>query len=410
MIRWWRTVLPSSQYVGLFVLAILTIEAFAMYDQLMNNWRNPVVEIHYPRDFLLIACAFAYGIFRASAFSPFLRNEYRDWLLTTPWRYGKPLPLGPLRLIPQDVFIVLFLVILGLYRPPEPQLIIRIPFVFLFAYTLCSIFSFVVARHWFVMYVLAFGLTSTPLLLFLPFGYAEVAIVLLYTVAWLGFREILINLPVQADTFTTNFNYSFLMDAETEARYTNKLGNPFDQLRPDLPPWQLPRWHGVMISLLIGTFYYSGLSVISLASGQPGVMDDIAFGNFPMMCMMIFVAFGVYLVTMTNNHLPPLSLLGRLRTGRLLIPSYDRVYSPALGILTVVSLASEQWWNRGQNFAITSTACLIVCGMCLLVFTPNLAEWQLTSSCRIGMGALGKQSALQAQQQKKNDQQLASSG
>ena len=260
------------------------------------------------------------------------------------------------------------------------------------------------------MYVLAFGLTVTPLLLFLPFGYAEMAIILLYVVVWLGYRKILIDLPVQAETFTTNFNYSFIMDAETEARYTNKLGTPFDQLRPDLPPWQLPRWHGVMFSLLIGTVCYIALSMLELGSGKPGFMEDVAFTNFPMMCMMIFVAFGVYLVTMTRNHFPPLSLLGRLRTGRLLIPSYDRVYSPALGIITVISFVSGQWWNRAPYFAITSIAGLALCIMCLLVFSPNLAEWQLSSSCRIGMGAVGKQSAFQAQQQKKNDQQLASSG
>ncbi|HBN79720.1 MAG TPA: hypothetical protein DD473_28630 [Planctomycetaceae bacterium] len=410
MMRWWRAVLPSTQYVVLFLLALLSLEAFAIYDQFMNNWRNPVVEIHYARDVLLVICAFGYGIYRASAFNPFLRIEYRDWLMTTPWRYGKPLPLGPLRLIPQDVLIVLFLMILGLYRPPELQFILRIPFAFLFAYTLSSILSFVIARHWFIMYVLAFGLTVTPLLLFLPFGYAEMAIILLYVVVWLGYRKILIDLPVQAETFTTNFNYSFIMDAETEARYTNKLGTPFDQLRPDLPPWQLPRWHGVMFSLLIGTVCYIALSMLELGSGKPGFMEDVAFTNFPMMCMMIFVAFGVYLVTMTRNHFPPLSLLGRLRTGRLLIPSYDRVYSPALGIITVISFVSGQWWNRAPYFAITSIAGLALCIMCLLVFSPNLAEWQLSSSCRIGMGAVGKQSAFQAQQQKKNDQQLASSG
>jgi hypothetical protein len=60
---------------------------------------------------LLSSYAF-YGMFRALNLNPLILQgrhaiAYRAWLQTTPWRPGKPLPLGPVWLSWQDVVILL---------------------------------------------------------------------------------------------------------------------------------------------------------------------------------------------------------------------------------------------------------------------------------------------------------------
>ena len=53
-----------------------------------------------------LAGVLAYGVYRAMAFHPFFRAGYRQWLETTPWTWGKPLPVGPAHPVWEDLVIV----------------------------------------------------------------------------------------------------------------------------------------------------------------------------------------------------------------------------------------------------------------------------------------------------------------
>src|SRR5262249_16385858 len=48
----------------------------------------------------------AYGAYRVVRFHPAFQSDYRDWLRDTPWRVGKPLPLGPVPAVFQDAVIL----------------------------------------------------------------------------------------------------------------------------------------------------------------------------------------------------------------------------------------------------------------------------------------------------------------
>ena len=50
----------------------------------------------------LIAGAVLLGFYRVIAFHPYFRADYLRWLKSTPWTVRKPLPVGPVELVPED--------------------------------------------------------------------------------------------------------------------------------------------------------------------------------------------------------------------------------------------------------------------------------------------------------------------
>lgn len=92
-----------------------TLEIFGLYLLTFVAEHLPweqVAVMGAPLRFLLVsAYAFFGGCWRATAFSPTARSGYVDWLTTTPWRAGRPLPFGPATLVWRDAAAV---VVLGL--------------------------------------------------------------------------------------------------------------------------------------------------------------------------------------------------------------------------------------------------------------------------------------------------------
>jgi len=80
------------------------------------------------------------GAYRLAAFHPYFRPRYLRWLKGTPWTVSKPLPLGPLELVPEDGLALALLALLSANLPDFTALyIINI---FLFAHILALISTF----------------------------------------------------------------------------------------------------------------------------------------------------------------------------------------------------------------------------------------------------------------------------
>ena len=107
------------------------------------------------RDGLAAVIMAAYGVFRVAAFHPVFRPKYRGWLEQTPWTGRKPLPLGPIHLVWQDV-VVLGIVVLALHGTPLGRL--WAPWAFLLAYLGTLGVSFWLTGPWWMGYLVLFGL------------------------------------------------------------------------------------------------------------------------------------------------------------------------------------------------------------------------------------------------------------
>ena len=130
-------VAPPGWAVSVFVLFFLLCEGPVWYVQ----WKFGRVDM--PNRFgprILGAGGFLLGVFRAIAFHPYFRPGYLRWLKATPWTVSRPLPLGPLELVPEDGLALGLLVLLGTTLPDFTSLyIINL---FLFGHILALILTF----------------------------------------------------------------------------------------------------------------------------------------------------------------------------------------------------------------------------------------------------------------------------
>ena len=130
-------VAPPAWAMSGFVLFYLLCESPVWYVQ----WKFGRADI--PKRFgptLLGFGGFLLGAYRAIAFHPYFRPGYLRWLKTTPWTVNRPLPLGPLELVPEDGVVLGALVLLGTALPDFTSLYIINLFLFGHVITLISTF------------------------------------------------------------------------------------------------------------------------------------------------------------------------------------------------------------------------------------------------------------------------------
>ncbi|HUG89574.1 MAG TPA: hypothetical protein VML55_01990 [Planctomycetaceae bacterium] len=87
-----------------------------------------------------------------------------------------------------------------------------------------------------------------------------------------------------------------------------------------------------------------------------------------------------------DGHAPPISLRGRVGTGRLIVPGYDRVLlAPAVAALAGAGIPFAfrmAGWDLQIGLAISTAATLLA----ILSLGPTLEEWRLTGNHRIVAG------------------------
>lgn len=101
MIRWLRVVLPFPEILLAVIFTYAALELPVVYLERQFGARLDVPV----RPSLIMVCfaTAVYGAYWVWAFHPNTRPGYRNWLTSTPWTSRKPLPLGPVQLVWQDV-------------------------------------------------------------------------------------------------------------------------------------------------------------------------------------------------------------------------------------------------------------------------------------------------------------------
>ena len=90
------------------------------------------------------------------------------------------------------------------------------------------------------------------------------------------------------------------------------------------------------------------------------------------------------ILTYVVPYWPPIGLWGRIRTGRWIIPGYDRVFvAPLLSLLaTAVLVPSIPLF--GLPWLLAGPACFAITLWIALNVGPSLTAWKLTGKHRIG--------------------------
>jgi hypothetical protein len=378
--RWNRLVLPPWWAVASFLLVYLFSEALCLY---VGWWLDPpgdVKQFVQMRWIVVGVGAAVFAVFRV-ALHPAHRPEYRAWLASTPWTVGKPLPLGPVHLIPQDGIILGLLLLL--MRTTGVELMLA-AFAFLFTYQLAVALTLLNAGERWTAYGLLFCLSVTIRLL--QVGAAGMAVlVLVYPLTYWAHLRCLARFPWRAKApFPIDVARAFLGSRQQPCAADRQLGFPFQHLAPKQTAPAVSLAEGTAISLLAGAWAHA------LIANEPDA--ETQTGMSVLACLLpLLIATVARLVLYCGNYWPPISFLGRLRTGRYVILRYDRVFVAPLMALLVLAAGWLLFLRTGTGLT-WGMPLVLTLGLWLnLNLGPRLLVWRLTGGHRLGLGPRNRQ-------------------
>ncbi|MCA9081257.1 MAG: hypothetical protein KDA58_11910 [Planctomycetaceae bacterium] len=383
-IRWYRLVLPVPGLTLGFLVFFGLSEALSM---VVFHWSIPPGEIFAPENPLgggvCVLAAMVYAGFRVFYFHPLWQPRYRRWLLSTPWTVIDPLPGGPVQLALQDL-IPLTLLSLGASRLEGHHWYV-VPGMFAAIWMLASLVTFACVGPRWLAYVLVFlagGIARTALTE--PTIAISIAGIMIAATQW-GHHLSLSKFHDWAPEWNEKPGFDDVLTSNTEAiaehQMQSLLGWPFEQMAPDLKKYQtlLKPWTGFLLALLVAWEYDCIIHLMAAIERRP--IGFLGLGTF-------VGGIGVGLSSLRlfgflNGHAPPLTLMGRIKTGRLIIPGYDYVFiAPALVLLvSTIGVGLAHFIPLPPILKASGLLMTIV----FLVSTtpPDLAEFHYTGNHRI---------------------------
>ncbi|MCA8999300.1 MAG: hypothetical protein KDA80_20065, partial [Planctomycetaceae bacterium] len=161
------------------------------------------------------------------------------------------------------------------------------------------------------------------------------------------------------------------------------LGWPYDRLGPHEIKQDLTAAQAVAIVFLVAWWVFVVMSKI------PG-QEHIVMFAFAAMFGNLLAA--IRLITYVWGYAPPISLWGRIRTGRWIIPGYDVVFVAPLMILLLASVMAYAVFKLRMD-PLMAVPLLVAAQLYATVkFPPGLMDWRLTHNHRI-IPAIGSQAA-----------------
>jgi hypothetical protein len=305
---------------------------------------------------LVLACG-CFG-FAKWNFHPYRRGTYAEWLRTTPWTRRLRLPLGPTYLGWIDWIKLAALAALGWWDlqldPAWIAVTFGVPYFFVGAFALAGSSKVEAAA-------LALGLGW--LILVAPNASAMAAILaVMYLIFYLGLAEYLDSLPWDEPERA----------AAAKLKLASSVGWPFDKLGPGRK-FSKATWASVFTwaGLIAWLFYCVGTGLERLKGSDPALGAGFA-GLFAFFAAMIRWAFYY------DNCHPPLSLSGRVATGRWIIPGYDHIFLPPLAILASATFIILYVNVIGASPSLVLAATV---GTSILIARgagPSMSRWRLT--------------------------------
>lgn len=370
MIRWLRVVLPPWWLVGGLMLGWVPFAVLsAVWSAVVGGPPDP--ELRTVCVATLAMGSAVYGLSRALRFHPAYpqRAGYAAWLYLTPWTPARPLPDGPVLLVPQDAFVLAALVgPAWLAFGPEAWPILP---AFAFAYLAGLAWLLYRTRERGAAYLVWFGLGGLML-----FGHVPVAAVgcaaAAYAVGAVAFRRSLWGFPWPGEPDDL---------ARMRAASARGLGWPFDRVTPVFAPSRLRAWEGPVRGLLTAWLLYAvGFQLDRTEPDTQGERASVLVQGAPLVVAYLALA---RLLAYVYGHLPPISLLGRLGTGRLVIPRYDVVFvAPLLAVAGAAACLFALTEFGLPGYAAGAVGAGLAVGV-LYTVGPDRVRWQLTAPCRL---------------------------
>ncbi|MEO1237635.1 MAG: hypothetical protein AAFX76_12680 [Planctomycetota bacterium] len=423
----WPLRIPRLRWVPVAVFAALYAGSYGYEWVLLESGDSAVAIV--VRFFLVSGTALAYGFQRARGTHPLSRPGYAGWLATTPWTSSRPLPFGPVLLTWFDAAVVGVLgglLVIGVTVTGsgplagggsgggsgggEVELIEGVvgslwavsqtlggwgaPWVpwWLFATGWVSVLFLgghvfpalaqLRGRPWERRAVLALvPFTVSPSVDLLQ---ALAALVAATAVNQWGQRRVLERLPYDEVGMDKD-------PAEDLAQQAEALtGSTFGGVGPrsNEPP---PGVAALLANRAIVSWWLWTVADIGLASrgGAAGFAQVLVDGWGEALAgetMAPLVLWWVWVAALTIGRIgkyrggfgPPISLKGRLRTGRLVLPRYDQVWLGPLALIVTGEVGPGVLVAAGLPMAAVPGAGVFLLLVVLRFFPPSLETWRYT--------------------------------
>jgi hypothetical protein len=333
---------------------------------------------------VVILLAAAMGVARIATRHPAFRRPYFQWLMSTPWDPSKPLPLGPIYLNYRDLIVLLGIAFLPSWHSVLFAAWVLAAYVagycFIAALTACLLGQ----RWWSYLLIFLLGLQlvfwDQPwVLLLVVMASAAIAVLGLkatlrrlssFSIKQLNVQDVQLFSEAGLTPVVTK------VDAARKPGQPDGVGWPWNRLSRHSPRSILSAADSILIGVLAG-WYFVVFTHIMSAVNEATYEDaegTAAAGFFVLVTIGAAIRAGVYVYACR----PPISLLGRLATKRILLPEYDKSLAPsaiAIAVAAVTFVIDSPYWLLS---AIIGIAVAILIGA-----PPALAVWQLTGRHRI---------------------------
>lgn len=371
MIRWLRLVMDPGRLAEVLLAAWLPTALIALAHVFTNDgWPDPR-ELRLGLPALLLA-AFGWGVYRVYQSHPLARPGYADWLARSPWAAGQPLPDGPVHLVLQDVVVLVPFAgpAWAVFGDAAAVLLLKLFAVgylawlgLLLAFTGPRLFAYLV-------------LAGTAGLVDLDDPVQLLATAAgVYVVGLVGLRHSLDRFP---------WDVTLSQSARAAKAEATQTGWPFARLGPAPPPERFPRWEAAAVAATAGWWVFA-LADVAGRWGQRRGDPELAAG-FVLLVLgygTLFVAIG-RLNRYLNGYSSPLSLLGRIATGRLVIPRFDVVYvAPLLAGAAAVGVPLLGHFRFGLPVPVCGGLAIAATLFALIGVGPSRARWTLASRARL---------------------------
>lgn len=361
MKRQWRQLLPP-----LYITAILCTVYLLTYliDLLIIRLNIPTLDfVGNIRIIILAAASVLYGYYRVRFFHPFYNSKYFQWLCLSPWSIDKPLLQGPVHLTWVDLAMLALLTLLAYSNisslAPVPVI------TFLIVYLVMIFLSFQDEQIAFT--ILFFFLAPFVLYPFTNLYVAILVLILLYAFCCAGFYRSLKNFPWN----TKYWRIDAVEEFKKQAIRQNVIGWPFRFLNI-YETSRISYFGAFLLSLLLTWWGH----VIRWALGEPHT-----FGLLVLLALFVAMFRTIAYVTIQR---PPISLMGRIFTGHLIIPQYDKIYIAPISILLVGIALPLVLHSYGLSKVWNVEICCFLIFFLAFSLPPTLKDWRLTGAYRIG--------------------------
>jgi hypothetical protein len=323
------------------------------------------------RQAVILFVLVAHAIHRRRQPNPLTDPGYRSWLANTPWSAARPLPLGPIVMVWQDAAMLLAVTawatldlacagVLNLNTTDVTACLIDL----LAASMLLFSIVFGTAASSPDPVIAWIGRAIWPLMVY-PVPDVRLVLALLMVsqvLKTVGVHGVLREFPWREPGWTQTPVQQWRESSR------DALGWPWNQTGPYTPPPEKSRLAAIAGTLL-WTWWVFAVVHVWVGWGN-GV--TLWFG------LVVLITAAVRWGRYAGLGAPPISLFGRLRYLRPIVPGYDRIFVSVWAILLAgYGLPWLVWWRGGSEPAQWA-AMVLGMGTAGALLGPTLQQWQLT--------------------------------